>query len=109
MYGGGVEINGGSATIANSTLSGNHAGPTTNGAGGGVDGQPGTMVTLVDSAVANNTSASNAGGVRIQGTGTIERTTVSGNTAAGGFAGESACRAPSRRAASGRCGSPTAR
>jgi Ca2+-binding RTX toxin-like protein len=82
----------GSLTILNSTVTGNES---QSGTGGGLysndtDGDLPTEVSIQDSSFTNNTSSSNGGGLGISDASAdveIVRTTISGNTAAGGDGG----------------------
>ena len=87
-YGGGIEVNSGAKLDAREiTVSGNRGNVSINGTGGGINVESGGTLSLVDSTVSGNSSTDNAGGVRVQGTATIQRSTVNGNMALGGFAG----------------------
>jgi hypothetical protein len=87
-YGGGIEVAGGANLLASRiTVSGNQGNVSINGTGGGINVESGGTMTLDDSTVSENSSTDNAGGVRVQGTATIRRSTINGNMALGGFAG----------------------
>jgi hypothetical protein len=86
--GGGIEIVGGGRLDATRiTVSGNAANLSLNGTGGGINVESGATLTLRESTVSGNQSRTNAGGVRVQGTATIQKSTINGNMALGGFAG----------------------
>jgi hypothetical protein len=86
--GGGIEIAGGGRLDATRiTVSGNRANLSVNGTGGGINVESGGTLTLRESSVSGNQSTTNAGGVRVQGTATIQKSTINGNMALGGFAG----------------------
>lgn len=80
--GGGIALFGGSAAITNSTLEGNDTG----GAGGALWTNSETVLTMIDSSVANNEAADRGGGLLNQGEARIERSTFRGNRANGGGA-----------------------
>jgi hypothetical protein len=87
-YGGGIEVANNSTLEAQQiTVSGNRGNVSVNGTGGGINVENTGKLTLVDSTVSGNSSTDNAGGVRVQGTATIRRSTINGNMALGGFAG----------------------
>jgi hypothetical protein len=87
-YGGGIEVAGGAKLDASEiTVSGNSGNISINGTGGGINVESGGTLHLDDSTVSGNSSTDNAGGVRVQGTATIRRSTINGNMALGGFAG----------------------
>jgi hypothetical protein len=86
--GGGIEIPGGGTLDATRiTVSGNRANLSLNGTGGGINVESGGTLRLRESTVSGNQSTTNAGGVRVQGTATIQKSTINGNMALGGFAG----------------------
>jgi hypothetical protein len=112
---GGIFNNGGTLTVANSSVVNNSLGPTpgTGGGGisnafesgakltisgcivsgntalnaGGIDNPVGCTLTVTDSCVSGNTAGIFGGGILNLGTLTVDRSMVSGNTATGSFSG----------------------
>jgi trimeric autotransporter adhesin len=82
VNGGGVDNEGGTLTVANSTLSGNAA---TN-SGGGIRSLGGAL-TVSNSTLSGNTTTGSGGGIDAFGTLTVTNSTLSGNTATGGGGG----------------------
>jgi CSLREA domain-containing protein len=79
--GGGIWNNGGTLTVANSTISGN---TTIANGGGGIFNEGGTL-TVTNSTISGNTAIfSGGGGITNTGTATITNTTISENTASFG-------------------------
>ena len=78
-----------SLIITNSRIHGNLAGSGEGGGnGGGVGADPGTSLTIRNSAINNNTAVGGGGGVSVNGaTATIENSVIGGNTASGGSGG----------------------
>jgi hypothetical protein len=82
-YGGGI-YNVGTLTVANSTLSGNHAGL----GGGGIASFFGATLTIANSTFSGNSGDLGGGGISNSGTLSVTNSTFSGNSAgAGGFGG----------------------
>jgi len=79
--GGGGIANIGTATITNSTISGNSAGDP----GGGIAN--GGTFTIDNSTISGNSTSSSGGGIANGGTLTITNSTISGNSASGSFGG----------------------
>jgi len=80
-YGAGITNNGGTLTIANTTLSGNSAGFD----GGGIANYAGTL-TIANSTVSGNSSLGDAGGIY---NGTQTTVTITNSTLSGNFCGTS--------------------
>jgi len=78
--GGAVSNSGGSGSISGCTFSGNHAGST---GGGGISVYSGAL-TIANTTIADNSSASPGGGMLVSGSVTLTNCTVSGNTAVDG-------------------------
>jgi len=77
---GGAMRNNGTMTISNSTISGNTVGT---GFGGGITNNSGRTLTINNSTISSNTAGANrGGGIRNDGTTNINRSIVSGNSAA---------------------------
>ena len=77
-YGGGIENAGGTATVTNSTISGNSAG-----SGGGIenDGMPTATLTITNSTIANNSAGDQGGGIwNYDGTLTVTNSTIAYNS-----------------------------
>jgi hypothetical protein len=86
--GGGIRISGGSLTLKNSTVSDNTTSPNPNVSvlavtddGGGLFVDSGGKLAIADSTITGNT-ADEGGGILLVGTGTIQGSTISDNTAA---------------------------
>jgi hypothetical protein len=85
-FGGGIRNNGGTLTIANSTLSGNSASGGNQNAGGGIFNEG--ALTLTDSTLSGNSISGGevpkqGGGIFNAGTVTITNSTLSGNSVSG--------------------------
>ena len=78
--GGGIYNNGGTLTVASSTISGNQASGS-NGYGGGIYNEQGT-VNVTNSTIAGNSSYDGGGIFNERGTVNVTNSTVSGNSAA---------------------------
>lgn len=89
LDGGGIEVLPGAKLVANeSTISGNRANVSLSGAGGGgINVESSATLTLRDSTVDGNKSSTDYGGVRVQGSASVERSTFTGNMALDGVAG----------------------
>jgi len=87
--GGGIRIlnSGANVTVANSIISGNSAGNSPQGDGGGIF-NAGAMLTLINSTVSANMAFTTGGGIsNINGTVTLLNTVVTGNSAGPGPSG----------------------
>ncbi len=86
--GGGLMMNSGSnLTVTGSTVSGNRLEAGYGGTGGGID-QFGAQLTVTNSTISGNHYEGSGGGISVSyGTGSISRTTITGNTARFGGAG----------------------
>ena len=76
--GGGILLEGGSATLDEVEVTADSV--STGGAGGGIYASSGTHLTIDASTISNNL-AYNGGGLNLNGTATIEDSTIAGNTA----------------------------
>ena len=83
LQGGGI-LNSGNLTLINTTVSGN-----TGNLGGGIRNSSNTIMTLTNSTVSDNTATSNGGGLYMSdlGTAILTNTTVSGNNSSGNGGG----------------------
>ena len=73
--GGGID-NGGTAILAEVTVSGNTAI-----SGGGIANEPGASLTISDSTLSGNTASNRGGAIRDRGTAVLTNVTISGNNA----------------------------
>jgi hypothetical protein len=81
--GGGIQIWSGTANVSNCAFIGNSA--VSGGYGGGIDTFSGTTLNVTNSAFSGNSAASAGGGLSVGGVGNIINSTVSGNSS--GWAG----------------------
>ncbi len=78
--GGGIKLLNGSATLINTTVSGNRAG----GKGGGIHVNCESSLELVNSTISGNFTPATGGGVHLDGLARLTHTTISANTARSG-------------------------
>src|SRR5215471_12205100 len=82
--GGGIQNNGGTLTVVQSTINGNTAGTVAPG-GGGIFNNPGSTLTVINSTISGNQAiGGDGGGILNQGTATFVNATINGNSAASG-------------------------
>jgi hypothetical protein len=82
--GGGIQNNGGTLTVVQSTINGNIAG-TSSPAGGGIFNGPGSTLTVINSTISGNQAiGGDGGGILNQGTATCVNATINGNSGSGG-------------------------
>ena len=79
--GGGIQNNGATLTVVQSTINGNTAG-TSAPAGGGIFNNPGSTLTVINSTISGNqATGGDGGGILNQGTATFVNATINGNSA----------------------------